>query len=159
MFPFYVIAFLVAITGSYLTLARNMGPPMPPVAGSPEQLADNFFIYANAVARFVAAQSAGYTAPAGGNTVPDTSLAFPTWYVRNAAWTNKVIGGTMTVYAAAPIQGADFSSQLAKRTDMAYGAGVTLASGEIASIVYGPSGIFVPAGVPAAVPVFQVQIH
>lgn len=159
MWIMFVLAVLTSITGAQYVLHQTSMAEVASSQGAPTALADNFFVYSNAVGRFVAAQPLGYTAPWAANSVPDASLSFPPWYVRDARWRNKVIGGTVTIYAAAPIAGVEFGDLLAQRTDFAFGAGTTAATREIVSAVHGPTGIFAPVGVPAAVPVFQVRLN
>lgn len=159
MWMMYILSAMVAISGGQYVLHQTSMQELASSDGAPAALADNFFIYSNAVGRFVAAQSIGYTAPGVGNAVPDSSLNFPAWYVRDPRWRNKVIGGTVTIYAAAPMAGIEFSELLAHRTDFAFGAGTTANTREIVSSVHGPTGIFAPAGVPGGVPVFQVRLN
>lgn len=159
MWIMFVLAVMTALTGAHYVLHESTKMEIASSQGAASALADNFFVYSNAVGRFVAAQPMGYTAPWANNYVPDAALSFPTWYVRDTRWLNKVIGGTVTIYAAAPIAGVEFGDLLAQRTDFAFGAGTTLPSRQIVSAVHGPTGIFAPAGVPGGVPVFQVRLN
>lgn len=155
MYPLAVFLMVLAIAGSMSTLFVSNSPPMPSAQGTPAALADNFMIYANSVRSFVATQTAPYTAPAAGNAVPDASLSFPSWYVRNVRWQNKVIGGVVTIYANAAIPQVDLSRELALRTAGGFRAGNTDAVGQIISYLHGPTSISVPAGIPANVAVYQ----
>lgn len=123
-------------------------------------LAQNMVVYKSAVDVFVASQAAGYTAPAAGNVVPDTSLSFPTWYVRDSRWTNKVINGTVTVYSVSLPDVGDISRDAAKLTKGSRSAGVVKsATNTILSPLYGDTGIALPAGLPNGVPVLQSKIN
>jgi hypothetical protein len=52
-------------------------------------------------------------------TVPDSELAFPTWYQRHPAWTNTVLAdGTVVVYAA----GAALPTLAAQLADFTQGS-------------------------------------
>lgn len=155
MAPLFVLLIMLALVGSAAVLHDSSREPEPNPAGTPVTLADNFAVYVGAVARFVATHPPGYTATWMGNTVPDAQMVFPTWYVRNPLWSNKVIDGVITVYATVPLGTVDFSSELAVRSDGAYGAGIVATNGEIVSVRHGRTGIFVPAGVPPETPVIQ----
>lgn len=159
MYPLAIFLMFMAIIGSMGTLFATSRPPVPGAQGTPEALTDNFLVYADAVRRFAGVQPQPYTAPAAGNAVPDASLSFPTWHVRNTRWQNKVIGGVVTIYADAPIPEADLSRELAQRTGGSFSAGNTDATGQIVSYLHGPTGVMVPAGIPAGVAVYQVNLQ
>ncbi len=158
MYPFVFLVSALAIIGSVSTLYFARNEPLPPGEGTANILADNLIVYADSVARFVALQPVRYTAPGTGNRVPDTSLNFPAWFQRNPRWDNKVIDGMVTVFSATPYKGPGLSAELAKRTHGSYRAGITANDREIISFQHGRTGIIVPTGIPANVPVYQVIV-
>lgn len=157
MWPLVMLIVSLSVIGSVSVLSQtSRDVPMPSVAGTPAALADNFFVYANAVGEFVSAQPPGYTAPGPANAVPDASLSFPAWHLRNPRWSNAVIDGTVTIFAQDLPASIDMSFELASRTGGAFRAGIVDASSrEIVSLLHGPSGATVPAWIPDGAPVFQ----
>ncbi len=159
MYPLMIMLSALAIIGSIVTISVSNRDPLPPPEGSASVLADNLFVYADAVARYVATQPVRYTEPGAGNSVPDSSLTFPAWFQRNARWDNKVIDGVATIYSATPYNGPGLSAELTRRTQGSYRAGITATDGEIISFQHGPTGIVVPAGIPSNVAVYQIIVR
>lgn len=158
MYPLLFLAAFFAITGFYqVTLQRELPPVVATV--SAKETAQNMVVYYNKVAAYVGTKAAGYTEPSAGNTVPDASLALPTWYVRNSLWTNKVINGVVTVYATAAPQAGNIASALVSASGAISGTGVTsTSSGTIINPVFGNTGVTFPAGLPNGVPIIQARI-
>lgn len=159
MYPLVIFLLAMATVGSMATLHANNRQPLPSSQGTPVALTDNMLTYADAVVRFATLQSQPYTAPGAGNAVPDVSLTFHTWYVRNVRWQNKVIGGVVTIYAGAPIPNVDLSRELAMRSGGGFHAGTTDAAGQIISYMHGATGITAPGGIPAGVAIYQVKLR
>lgn len=159
MYPLMVLLSALAILGSVVTMSVSNREPLPPVEGTASALADNFFVYSDSVARYVATQPIRYTAPSADNSVPDAALSFPTWYQRNPRWNNKVIDGVVTIYSTTPYNGPGLSAELTRRTQGSYRAGITASDLEIISFQHGPTGIIAPTGVPANVAVYQMVVR
>lgn len=158
MWPLAVVVIMGSVIG-LLRLSQEVAmPPIDATAAIPV-VATNMIVYKGAVDAFVATQSPGYTAPAADNVVSDASLAFPAWYVRNSLWTNKVINGTVTVYATSVYSGGDISREIARIAKGSRYVGVNSSGSTILSPLYGDTGIALPAGLPASVPVIQSKVN
>ena len=158
MWPIYVLVALTALSGYYQMQVEKAVPVMAASIAAPD-MAQNLIVYYNSVVQFVAVQAAGYTAPGAGNAVPDGSLTFPGWFVRNPLWANKVIGGKVSVYPTSVPAAGDLAGQVTRLSGAAVSAGVTNASsGHLLSPIIGDTGQTYPAGIPNGVVVIQGQI-
>ena len=158
MWPLVVLLFAMSLIGSVNVLFESARTtPAASSAGTPTALADNFFVYANAVGQFVSTQSTGYTAHWPGNAIPNTSLTFPSGFNPSPMWRNSVINGTVTIFAHNAPQSVDLSLELAQRTGGAFRAGIVdhARGREIVSLIHGPTGVTVPPVVPDRSPAFQ----
>jgi len=159
MWPAYIIVLFATLTGFYQLRSDQVVPPVPATVAAPE-MAQNMIVYYNKVVEFVVPQVASYTAPGGGNAVPDASLAFPSWYVRNPLWTNKVIAGKVSVYATSKTAAGDLTPDVARLSKGINSVGVSNnASGHLLSPINGDTGQTYPAGIPDGVVVIQGQIR
>lgn len=159
MWPLYILIVFASLTGFYQMRAVQAVPPVSATVAAPE-MAQNMIVYYNKVVEFVAGQAAGYTAPGGGNVVPDASLTFPSWFVRNPLWTNKVIAGQVSVYATSKPAAGDLAPDVARLSGGVTTVGVSnAASGHLLSPIMGDLGQAYPAGIPDGVVVIQGQIN
>ena len=159
MWALYVLVALIAVQGFYQVKAEQAVPPVTATVAAPE-MGQNMIVYYNKVVEFVAAQPAGYTAPASGNVVPDSSLTFPGWYIRNPLWTNKVIAGKVSVYATSKTAAGDLTPEVARLSGALTSVGLSnAANGRLLSPMIGDTGQTYPAGIPDGVVVIQGQIR
>lgn len=158
MWPLAVVVVMGSVIGLLRLSNEVMFSPLDAKA-SITTTANNMIIYKGAVDAFVATQASGYTAPAVDNAVPDASLSLPGWYIRNPLWTNKVISGTVTVYSTAIPPEGDISREMARLAMGSRYIGVRSTGGTILSPLYGDTGITLPVGIPADVPVIQSKIN
>ena len=159
MWPLAIIIILIPVVGHKMLQAEVFLPTVE-ISASKPALAKNFVTYKNVVDEFVASRPAGYTGTGPGNSVPDANLTFPGWYYRNPLWTNKVINGTVTVYATSVNGAGDFSREVAGITNGRRSVGVVSnTSGTILSPLYGDTGITLPAGLPNGVTVVQNKVN
>lgn len=157
MWPVAVVVIMISLIGGFRTLYQTSDPEtFKEPTLSLQATAENMLVYGHSVIAFTAAQSAGYTAPAPGNVVPDASLSLPSWHVRNPLWTNKVIGGVVTVYATSRPPAGDITPVLAEKSLRSRGVGV--AQGGYIITSYGQTATL-PAGIPNGVPVFQIKVN
>lgn len=158
MLPIVVVVMMISIIG-LVRAQSEVTAPVVSAKASASTLAQNMVVYKGLLDTFVAAQTAGYTAPGGGNAVPDASLAFPAWYVKNPLWTNKVISGTVTVYATSVPAAGDISADMVALTLGSINVGVVGNAGTILSPRYGNTLTALPPGLPVGVPVIQSKVR
>ena len=159
MWPLAVLIILAPVAGLKMLQAEVFTPTVE-ISASKPALAKNIVTYKNVVDQFVAAQASGYSGAGPGNSVPDSSLTFPSWYVRNPLWSNKVISGTVTVYATSLPTAGDFSREVADITNGRRSVGIVgSATTTIISPLYGDTGIALPSGLPSGVTVMQNKVN
>jgi hypothetical protein len=100
--------------------------------------AANFYAYRAAVISYV------YANPATSGTVADASLTFPLGYIRNAAWTNTVQGGTPYVYSTSLLS-ASAMDAIGRRGGRSMLIGYKNGAGEMTSLTGASSGFILPA--------------
>ena len=158
MWPTAILVVLGSIIGLQ-QLYTEVVQPRDYKAMSANAVSMNMLVYRSAVESYVATKAAGYTETATDNVVPDSSLSFPDWYVRNPVWTNKVIDGKVTVYATSRPAQVDISNALAKATNGSRYVGVVdTSTNTIVSPIHGYTGIQIPARLPSGVPVAHSKI-
>lgn len=159
MWPIYILVLIASLTGAYQLQESRSVPVVAATAAAPEQ-AQNLVSYYNFLAQFVSTQTSGYTAPATGNVVPDSSITFPAWFVRNPLWTNKVIAGHVWVFPTSKPAAGDLTGHVARMSQSVMGVGVTnAASGHLLSPIAGDTGTVYPAGIPNEVVVIHGQLN
>ena len=104
--------------------------------------AASFWAYQEALAAYVTAN------PSASGTIADASLAFPPGYIRNAAWTNVVAGGTLYTYSRANLPPASIDA-IANRGGRTLVIGIAQAGGTMTSLTGGAAGFAIPASIPA----------
>jgi hypothetical protein len=90
MWPMTMLMAVISLVG-YAAISNQVREPIP--GASSGDLAINMREYRLALQSYVAGH------PSASGTVGDDKLQFPSWYTRNALWSNYVQSGTIVVYA------------------------------------------------------------
>lgn len=114
-------------------------------------LAQNMVIYKSAVDAYMQAH------PTNSGTIPDSSLTFPSWYVKMANWTNWSSSGKYAVYPSSSV-GETITGELSDITEASMNAG-TKQSGTLWTAGYGNTGITLDPSIPDGSPVYIGSVN
>ncbi len=104
--------------------------------------ASNFWAYRGALVDYQIANSGA------SGTVADASLVFPMGYIRNPAWTNVILSGTLYTYSISPLAPKTIDA-IARRGGRTLLIGIAQSGSTMTSLSGGASGINIPATIPA----------
>lgn len=146
----WVFAALAALAGYYMMSDRT--PHSDALAQAQQgDLALNMGIYRAAVTRF-ARDNPGFSGTAG-----DERLVFPSWYVRNPTWTNRIADGAVAVYPAQPLS-VNIAADIVRLSGNSMLAGVARGA-VLYSPIYGDTGIPLSPSIPQEAPVWLAELR
>ncbi|WGS47816.1 type IV pilus biogenesis protein PilM (plasmid) [Burkholderia sp. JSH-S8] len=159
MYALAAVLVIASIAAVYATLQGPSTVPALQPSRNAQALADNLAIYRQATLDYARMH------PGTRGAVPNTQLAFPSWYPgANSLWRNYLAGGTVVTYAAAqpPV---NISGEIATLADGSLLAGVAY-RGAVVRAGYARSdlpsnGVPLPAGLKIAngLPVWMGQAY
>lgn len=147
MWSVWILVAMISIAG-YVAVGNEIRHPLEAGSSESADLAWSMGVYRGAVLAYARANP-GFT-----GVVPDTALALPTWYRRDARWKNTVEGGRVIVWASGRVSADLVSELVALSNDSLLVGTADAASGRLVSVLRGLTEVPLPAAVPHGAPVW-----